>query len=511
MLNQNASSCRLKSDIFNIWLMIAFILAIYFGFFFQSIVPAYNNDDARYILNQPNHFINGRWGIVLVQEVLSYNPIPGFSIFIMAVFYTATFSIAGSLFNLKHLLSKVIFICLSVFTQFYAALFIYDQVIIPVAIGDFLAITGLYCLLRRPTWIGVILLSLAPAFYTSSIHLAATLFVGLFLHQVTSMKSYQFVIPMVKSVILFIIALALFMLLNKIIGPILSPEEFKKTSLTSLGSLHFDNLKSLFLTSILPTSLKPQLSFNESAIVVCLAFILYIGFASVLLYRIYKMRDPKRLLIVIVFVPVFLVAPYFLTLIQGSDYPFSFRSLYALGLLRAICAAVTFDELIVRPTSRPMKRNAVRLVTLVSGAIIILPAIFSHQTFLKHHRSYFQRIIQSNVFLSRVEDLLASEKPTLPDEIPILNVYAIKPKKSAPSEIIPPAYLFSPGMLLTLIDRQYYSITLKENYIHPTLADRFPGSQNKTIIEIIKDVPGRGKWPSLDSVFLSNGIVVILN
>lgn len=474
-----------------------------------------------FIIGEPNRFYLGRWGNALVQIALSYNPIPTFSIFIASIIYAFTFFFALELFRLKYQLSKYIFLSLSIFSLYHFSLFQYDQVIIAVAIGDFLGVFGLCLLISNKKWSGIILLSLAPAFYTSSIHLAATLLIGYFIRQLTLKKGYQTLITLAGLALCFFSALILYWVQSKILGPILSLEEFRKLNVDPLAFVHrFRHIIQFSLEIFFPNPVAKIVNFGENIVIPQVSSFLYLAFAIFQIAFLYRSREMGKMVILLPLLFMFLISPYFLIFAQAEHYVFKIRSLYAFATLGAICSTLLLEQLLPFWSTNAAARYGSATILVFALLACGLPIVRSSKSFFNLSILNIQNQMTTNSIIYRIEDLFGEKTLPLPTTIHILTLVPDNYKRSFlspvsemenenPSTVAEnTAFSFFQGTRFNIIDRLFRNFVL-DDPSHPNSIKRSDRTKNATVLKLVEQMEGANSWPSLDSVVFLDGVVTI--
>jgi hypothetical protein len=218
-------------------------------------------------------------------------------------------------------------------------------------------------------------------------------------------------------------------------------------------------------------------------------FIFHLVHSTALAYR---RSGPANAILVVAFSAGLLLTPFFL-LFANTSAIFSARSLFAYSAIHGLWAATLLDHY----GARPFSDRAARLAAIVALSMSALVVISSAAQISK--RAYEEYLVSqsdlmiTNRIISRIETLLAETPGAPASPIPIAVVFE-RHVVGGPIGGLGSARSFpwSREWIFRLLDRRFEWVT----------GERYIGAREAAMTH--------GDWPAKDSVFLHEGIVVVV-
>lgn len=201
-------------------LMLLSLLFVTYGA--QALLPAFNADDiiqAQYPSDAYNFIGQGRWGYFLIySELQGALPAPVVSSFFGCICLLLSALLAASLLGIKRSYAVFIFVSVASISLYYGKLFSFDSTRLAYPIGNLFAVAGLYAVVRGGKilfFLGLLGLSIAPAFYPASTELAAVIFFGLLIVSLIGDFSEVTVKRLTIAAVSLLFSLILYLLITK--------------------------------------------------------------------------------------------------------------------------------------------------------------------------------------------------------------------------------------------------------------------------------------------------------
>ena len=492
-INSIASRRQLSLVVFGFaWLI------VFAAYCYQGITPAFNADDIMTMQNPDDAWttvIQGRWGFYLIFGVLlDSNYLPLLSTVLGSLMICSSSLLVANILEFELAASRFAFIVLGSVSVYYGDLFSFDATRLAFPLGNLIAVFGLYCVIRRRWVAGIVLTALAPSFYPAAFELAATVLVAFALRRTidTTRGGPVTALPpaacLLASLVLYGLATKA---LYRALGLSLDPARAK---LDFLAALHrFHDIAELFTVHSVPV-LAPRAEWYLPTPITLSVTALGVGFLAYSMVAAYRHAGVAGVVVAAVLNVGFIMAPYLLIFVSGgSNTQFAPRSLYAFCTVHAVWGVTLLEW----SASTAQRSFAARVATIVSalllGIIAFENAIVINKKALYDYLASQSDLLATNRIITRIETLLA-ETPNAPTgDIPIAVIYD-RPTLAGPRGNVETSRWtpWSREWIFHLVDRHFHRVG--------------PGGYQK----FRQAAQSHSEWPGKDSVFLRDGVVVVV-
>lgn len=296
------------------------------AYLYQGIVPAFNADDIMEMQNPQDTLgilMAGRWGFYFVFGVLMHNdPLPLLSTVLGTACLVGSAVMAAQMLAFRFAATALSFILIASISVYYGDLFSFDSTRLAFPFGNLLAIAGLFGFFRGHRAAGVVLLTLAPAFYPAASELAAAVLVAVAIRRLAS--PHGDTSTLLPAAAALLASLVLYMLVTRMAYAALGLELNGRTRLDPLAAVHrFHEILDLFRTHSMPLLATRGGRYLPWPIVLC-ASGLFVGAAALTILQAYRRRGAVGAALSVGLNAALLVTPYALIFASGGDAtPFS--------------------------------------------------------------------------------------------------------------------------------------------------------------------------------------------
>lgn len=474
------------------------LLTIFSIYIFQFSSITFNADDVIQIQSISRDALTflpkGRWGLFLVFEYIQDNNPGGvFLGFVGLCFLFASALLSAKIIGIRSNLGLFAFTTLASVSIYYGFLYDFTSSRLAYPIANFFALLGLYAVFRRRLLIGVVLISIAPAFYPASIEIAGATLISATIAGLTWDRER----PLRKFLIggaAILLGLVLYVLVYQALLVVLDiPKHPSTGSSWRAVEANFSRILWLFKNHSIPFVSWQKWSYYVSNLYVVPLGVVFAVFLAFVGLRAWRSGGALRLGLVLVLTFLSLLVPYaFIFVSVRADYPP--RSLVAFATVQAVWVAVVVEDLATRPTVRRS------VVTYVKGAALLcgLLLLFEHGSQI-NKRAYDRTLATKSDFLAtnriimRIEDLFAEAGRPIgsPQALVVIvrNGKAAGPRGEAGSARFHP---WSKEWVFRLVDNRFIPASAAE-------MDKAKAS-----------AVGRSAWPSRNSVYLQGAAVVVI-
>ena len=474
---------------------VAWVLVL-LAYLYQGIMPAFNADDIMQMQNQQDTLEilkAGRWGYYFVFGVLMHaDPLPLLSTVLGTACLVGSAVLAARLLAFRFAAATVCFILLASISVYYGDLFSYDSTRLAFPFGNLLAIAGLYGFFRGQRVAGVVLLTLAPAFYPVASELAAAVLVAVAIRRLAWPHGETGTLLWAAAALLA--SLVLYMLVTRVAYAALGLELNDRTRVDSLAAIHrFHDILDLFRTHSMPLLAPAGGRYLPRPIALCASGLGVVA-AALTIWAAYRRRGAAVAALASGLNAALLVTPYALIFASGgNDTPFSPRALYAFSTIHGVWGATLLDAALPGALVSRQARLTAILVAAAASLIVIASAGRITEGTFDEYLAGQSDLLATNRIISRIDTMLAQTTDPSRAEIPIA-VIAANPFQAGPRGAIPTSRQlpWSREWIFHLVDRRFHWVT----------GDAYLAAQQAA--------QSHGDWPAADSVFWHNGVVVVV-
>jgi hypothetical protein len=488
------------------WALLALYAAVLSAYLYQGLVPAFNADDLIQ-LQEPqdaaNFLAQGRWGYYLVFAVLQgSNPLPLLATLLGAGLLLASGLLAAHLMHLREPLAVAALVLLASISPYYGALFSFDSTRIAYPLANLLAIAGLYALLsKRPAhWLaGVFLLALSPAFYPAAIHLVAVVLLARALVELLHCGRPFAPLPLLRAALGLLAGLLAYLALTALLRALLDWPAGARTDFNLSAAVERRReILCLFSHHSLPflKGFRCRLPMEPVAIRGVVQQVALLGFLSFNVFALWRLgRDGRwRLPAFALLQFLLLLAPFFLILVSASS-PFPPRSLYPLAMVYAFFLAYLIQQLASAMAASWAGRLRLGLIGIAAVGALGAAAQINARAFDEYMASRSD-LLATNRIIARIETVLAdAPADASPDwrSVPLVVIHDW-PDIAGPTGRVGTARVqaWSRERIFRFVDRRFV-----------------PASPLQREAALVAS-QGRQRWPARDSVFLHQGVVVVV-
>jgi len=484
--------------------LLALYLAVLAAYLYQGLVPAFNADDLIQ-LQEPedagNFLAQGRWGYYLVFAVLQgHSPLPLLATLIGVALMLVMALLAARLMHLRQPAAVAVLVLLASISPYYGGLFSFDSTRIAYPLANLLAVAGLaaLCSERRVHWLaGIALLSLAPAFYPAAIHLAAVVLLARALAELLQCERLSMPWPLLRAAAGLLLGMLLYLLVTQVMRAGFGWPSSARNEIDLLAAIERRReILCLFSHHSMPflAGFRCRLPMEPLAIRGALQTVALLGFLSfnaLALWRLWqggRWRIPAFLLLQF----LLLIAPWFLILVSAGS-PFPPRSLYPLALVYAFFLAWQVQQL--APAGGWASRLRLGLLGIALVGTVGAAAQINARAFDEYMASRSD-LLATNRIISRIETVLANPSPDAPADLRRVPLVVIHdwPDIAGPTGRVGTsrAQAWSRERIFRFVDR------------------RFEAASDAAREAALAASEGRSRWPARDSVFLHQGVAVVV-
>ena len=494
--------------------LVHFLFLVLLGFLaygHQFLSPAFLADDV--IQLQPaskdsQMFLQaGRWGYYLVFRYLLDEGSGGLAAGSFGLIFQiyAAYLVASTI-RFRNTGATFFFCAFFVVHVFYAHLFAFDSTRLAYPIGNLLAALGLYAGFRRRHVIAIGCFALAPAFYPAAIQIGVAgavvaVIVGHFRGEPgggpSDLLRYAFLIFF--GLVTYFVSMKVGFKVFEI--PPLERSDFEISTLFSVE--YFARLERLFLSWSVPFISGFRTTYFTN-LVVWPYGIFFLLFAYLVLKTMVIRREifGGGFLMILFF--VLLVSPYLLAFAAPMREEFDPRSLYVFGLVGGAFAAVPFDGVLVQ-WSRSIGgrwegfyRILVRVLAVLMMAMLAGNIILANKFSTDDQLASQSDLLAVNRIIYRAEQVAASAGLDARNSIPIHVFVKSSWRQAGPRGDLSSARYpaWSKDWIFRLVDNRFIPLPAWHRAIIGEELDRLAKS--------------RSAWPHEDSVFVEDGIVVVV-
>jgi hypothetical protein len=476
-------------------------LVVLLAYLYQGMIPAFNADDIIQIQSPGNAqtFISqGRWGFYLVFRVLlDCNPAPLFATVVGSSLVFACGVLAARLLEFRLAAAAFVFIVVASVSTYYGDLFDFAATRLAFPLGNFLAVAGLCCFIRRHRAAGVGLMALAPGFYPAASELAAAILVAFALCQLMRRPGFSGMPAVLAAAAGLAASVVLYAVATKAVywafGRMLDDD---RARLDPFAIVHrFAEIVQLIRVHSLPVLARRSERWLPVPLAYCVTA-LCAGFAAYSIVVAYRRSGCRAAAVAAALNLALLVTPFCLIFASGgSNTVFAPRALYAFSTIHGFWSAKLLDAAAPRAAHSLRLRIATVLAAAASGFVALGSAARISETAFDHYLASQSDLLATNRIISRIETVLA-ETPNAPAAnaaIPIAVIYD-RPTSAGPRGNIGTARQtpWSREWIFRLIDRRFHWVT----------GQRYQNAWQAA--------QSHAEWPAKDSVFVSDGAVVVV-
>jgi hypothetical protein len=488
---------------FPAWALALTFTSVLLVYFYQGAIPVFNADDIMQIQwpdDTWSFIAQGRWGYYWIFGFLMHsNPAPLFSTIVGVALLVTTGLIAAHILEFRLAITIGVFVLVGAVSVYYGDVFSFHSTRIAYPFGNLLAAAGLFALIRRPRLVGVVLLAIAPGFCQVASELAAVILVGWALRRLMEPRGLAVLPELIWATAGFVASLVLYFAGTRVAYALLGMPLNERMSLDALALFHrFHEVRALVTHSLPILGLEapeldqsglvrgPGKSYLPTAVKMC-ATALGAAFLTFSVVAAYRSSGARAAAAAVVLNLALLVAPWFLILASGGA-GFPPRSLYALSTVHAIWGAALLEA---SALSGP--RAAVLASLTACGLLVLASATRVNELVFDQYLASQSDLLATNRIIARIDDLLADTPGAPTDDIPLAVIYD-RPTMSGPRGAVWTARQapWSREFIFRLVDRRFHWVP-PARYQHAWQAAQM-----------------HPEWPARGSVFLDDGVVVVV-
>lgn len=493
--------------------LVAAFGAVVMAYAFQGLLPVFNNDDVRQVQAPETMAMitQGRWlYYVLFNKLLDQNPVPGFSTFLGSACLVGAAWLHARLIGLRHPTAVLVLTTVSSISIYYGYMFDFDSTRIAYPLGNLLSAAGLVLVGRsgiRARLGGVALLGLSPAFYPATVMYQVTLLIAAALFWCVREGCSSTLRRAARCLAAIGAGIVVYRILTTVIYAIVGFELDDRGSLNPFGLR--DNWAAIetiisgnSLPFLAPSDTAPYFAPAHSFGVLVI-FVLFL--AGVVLRR--PALNRVQIGFVLVGFTALLFSPFFLIAITETDY-YPVRSLYSFAAVYGALLAITFecgadvaDDGAPAPRARlaalPAHWMPTAVLAVAVGFVLVNASLIGQKSY-DQSLAWQSDVAHINRIIYRIDEVLADEPSgsaigAASERIPIVVVGDL-PWRTGPRGQAVRAWLhpWSRENIFALLDSRFVSASAQ---------------QRERAVEIGGD---RDAWPSRESVFVDDGVVVVV-
>lgn len=472
------------------------LLLVFIAYSSQAVFQAFNADDiiqSQYPSDALTFLAQGRWGYYLIYAKLQQAlPSPVVSTFFGACLLIMTAYLAASLLGFKKQYQLYLFVLVGSISLYYGKLFSFDSTRLAYPLGNFLAVLGLYAVIRGERYlmlIGLLSMSIAPAFYPASTELAATIFLALFI--VSLLSDFEFV--SFKRLLLaagaLLLSLIFYLLITKLLYSLTGWVMGSRADIDLLAVFtRYNEVLCLFSEHSWPfysfeKCQKPQFigqvgEFEKAGMAAA-----FLAFNTVFILKFWRRSQFLYIGLFLIAQLLLLLAPFAL-IFASKNSVFPIRSLYSIPYIYAFYLVALLSELL-----RYQKRtlNVVSALFMLVACSWVLSAMIdiSNKSF-RDYKSSQRNLFAVNRVILDIERVLSAEGRGRETYVPMVIVND-KPRIGGVLHIP-----WSRERVYHLLDPRYQAAS---------------GAERKRVLEKISDKP---VWPAEGSIYMDQQTLVVV-
>ncbi len=483
------------------------VLLVFIVYLYQGLAPAFNADDVvqvQYPEAAYKFLEQGRWGYFLIfGKLFQSNPVPIFATVLGSIMLVLTGIYACQVLGFRRQVSVAVLVAVSSVSVYYGELFSYDSTRIAYPIANLLAIYGFYLTVTGKQVKGILLMSMAPAFYPVAAELVATLFVAfLIVRLADTEKDFS----LMKGFFLgmsIIASLMLYALIARLISKFLGFPLGGRTEMDMLAALHRSTeILSLITKHSFPilSSFGPKLPVSPriyplaaelcifALFVICITFSIHMPIRTGKKYRVFLLLMLHLGLVIMPFVLIF----------ASKDAQFPSRSFYSFALVHGFYAAFVLEKLLDGGDA-DILLNSVRGYTFRGVLVLVGFLLFFHAAAINmrafdEYLASRSEILMANRIYMRIENTIA-ENPQFTGTNQ-LKLAVINNKET---------YMGPRGYWGAAMHTPWS----KERIFH--FLDRHIVVADQAKQEMAQQAAlTHGEWPAKDSVFILDDLIVVV-
>ncbi len=477
----------------------SFAVAI-MSYAFQGLAPALNSDDISAIqFGLPNLLRQGRWAsYFLFDRLLDFNSIPGLSTFIgVALLITSCWSHAR-LMNLREPVAILSLCLVSSISVYYGLLFDFDFTRIFGPLSSAVSSAGLVLVFHRSGKFGipiaVLMLAFGIALYQAALMYQVTLLFSSMLLWAVRDGTRQTIASGFRGLSAIMIGVIIYILSTSILYGIAGYSLDDRTTLNLYGIVdNWNTLKGLFFGHSFPV-ISGFYHFTSTYNI--FIWMIYCLFWLTLTASAGGRISALRWGFAAVCFASLVVSPYFLIVVSKTDY-YPARSLYSFAAVHGALLAIAIETLMTSISIR--KINVLLPISILFVSLfVLLNAVGIGKYAFDQYLASQSDMATINRIIFRIDEVIAESLSA--DEftregakIPLVVVGDIS-WQSGPR----------PGGLSTWMHNWS-----KEN-VFRLIDPRFVAAPGSVQNELVEATRAHRRWPAKDSVFVENGIVVVV-
>ena len=458
----------------------------------MAIMPAFNADDI--IQSQPiaedyiTFLASGRWGYYFVYKVIfNANPAGPFAFFTGIALLVYSSFLAATVIGLKNRATIIVFILISTISLYYSSFLSFDSTRVAYPLANVLAIGGLLLFLNRRWFLGVLAFCVAPSLFQASVQVAGAVLVASAIFSALT-DSYQVAR---KTLILGIVGILtgaiLYYLISKII-PIYTGVPFSGRSEISLTSAVWSHgrLLKLFLGHSIPSG--DQMPYFNLPMKI--GIWTFMGCFVSGIFTFANKRTLPKLIFVGVLTFGLLVVPFALAFVSTAEI--GPRGLIAYATIHAVFIAIPLEMAINYKTLR-VTNTFIKFGFTIAMAFLFITSVQISSSAFDEHLVYRNDFLATNRIIYRIDEIVSNSNISMAGPIPILVRYD-KPVSTAPR-----------GVPSTARDAPW-----SREWIFRHIDPRFAPVGGVKRELLIKTAVDRPPWPHPDSVYVQEGVVMVI-
>lgn len=470
------------------------LFASFLAYSTMAVMPAYNADDI--IQAQPaaqdyyTYLASGRWGLYFIQKVIfDTNPSGVFAF--LAGIITLAFAalLSAQIIGIKRAASVSVYILVSIVSLYYASYLSFDSSRFAYSLANLCAIGGLYFILKGRWFVGISLFSIAPSLFQPSIQVAATVLVGASIYLVLSGMYREATKKLLIGITGMLAGLILYYVLTQL-SPAVSGIPLSNRSGISFSSLLLNHreLVAIFIGHGLPSG--KDLPYYSPLIKAGVwAFM-----ASFVLGAFLFVQQKRRstLILCAALCGVLLLTPFCLAFVSVSVDQFGPRALIAYATVHAIFIALPMEMALDRTENRKSFAFSMFSVAIASAFLFFTAVQISNSAF-DEYLSSRNDFFATNRIISRIDEVVINSDIPIEGPIPLVVIYN-KGVSTAPRGVPNTAR----------------AADWSREWIFRHIDPRFAPVIGFDKTKLTTPDKGFAHWPHKDSVFIQDGVVVVV-
>jgi hypothetical protein len=471
-----------------------FCMAISFlAYSTMAIMPAFNADDivqAQPLAEDYYTFLSsGRWGYYFVYKVIfDTNPAGPFAFFIGTALLVCSSFLAARVIGLKNRATVSVFILVSTISLYYSSYLSFDSTRVAYPLANVLAVGALCFFLKRRWFFGILAVCFAASLFQASIQVAGAVLIGSALFSVLTNSHQAAQKKLIFGTVGMLIGVILYYLITKTIIPFFVGVPLSGRSEISLTSAVWSNgrLLNIFLGHSIPSGYQMPY-FNA---LMKIGVWIFMGFFVLGITAFTRQRTLIKFIFVALLTISLLVVPFALAFVSVADI--GPRGLIAYATVHALFIAIPL-ELALNYKMLPVSNVFIKLGLGFATAFLFITSVQISSSAFDEYLVYRNDFLATNRIISRIDEVVSKSNIPMSGPIPILVKYD-KPVSTAPR-----------GVPSTARDAPW-----SREWIFRHIDPRFvpAGDQKRELL--MMSATDRPAWPHTDSVYVSDGVVMIV-